>query len=146
MTTMTIGVDLHKRERQLCPLAEDGSVTERRIVTRRERFTAVLGTGPKARVLLEASTESERVARHLESLGHTVIVADPNDAPMYATRTRRVKTDKRDARALAELGTWRTLGGVSAVRQPFRACRRRLGSRGEGLPPQRTTPTVARAA
>jgi len=26
-----------------------------------------------------------------------VIVADPNFAPMYATRTRKVKTDRRDA-------------------------------------------------
>ena len=30
------------------------------------------------------------------------MVADPNYAPMYGTRTRRVKTDQRDARALAE--------------------------------------------
>jgi large conductance mechanosensitive channel len=29
--------------------------------------------------------------------GHEVIVADPNFAPMYATRTRKVKTDRRDA-------------------------------------------------
>jgi transposase len=31
-------------------------------------------------------------------LGHTVIVADPGFAAMYATRPKRVKTDKRDAR------------------------------------------------
>jgi len=60
----------------------------------------VLGNRPRARILLEASTESEWVARYLEALGHEVIVADPNYAPMYATRSRRVKTDKRDARAL----------------------------------------------
>ena len=53
---------------------------------------------------LRGSTESEWVARHLESLGHEVIVADPGFAPMYATRSRRVKTDKRDARALCEAG------------------------------------------
>jgi transposase len=52
--------------------------------------------------LLEASTDSEWVARCLEALGHEVIVADPNFAPMYATRSRKVKTDRRDARALAE--------------------------------------------
>ena len=39
----TIGLDLHKRESQLCIIGEDGSVGERRIVTSRERFTAVLG-------------------------------------------------------------------------------------------------------
>ena len=37
-------------------------------------------------------------ARHLESLGHAVVVANPSFAPMYATRSSRVKTDKRDAR------------------------------------------------
>src|SRR5687768_11534999 len=94
----TIGLDLHKRESQLCILGADGSVAERRIATSRERLTATLGGRAPARVLLEASTESEWVARHLESLGHTVIVADPTYAPMYATHSRRVKTDERDAR------------------------------------------------
>ena len=42
----TIGLDLHKRESQLCIVGEDGSVSERRIVTSRERFTAVLGNCP----------------------------------------------------------------------------------------------------
>lgn len=124
MTTMTIGVDLHKRESQLCFLAPDGTATERRIVTSHERFTAVFDQQPPARVLLEASTESEWVARHLESLGHTVIVADPNYAPMYATRTRRVKTDKRDARALADacrLGAYRPAHRLSDARRHVRA-------------------------
>lgn len=76
----TIGLDLHKRESQLCVLTEDGEIVERRIVTSRERFTAVLGGRPPARVLLESSTESEWVAGHLESLGHEVIVADPTFA------------------------------------------------------------------
>ena len=87
-----IGLDLHKRESQLSIKADDGSITDRRIATSRERFTAVFGARPPARILLEASTESEWVARHLESLGHEVIVADPNYAPMYANRSRRTKT------------------------------------------------------
>ena len=37
-----IGLDLHKRESQLCLRGEDGTISERRIVTTRERFTAVL--------------------------------------------------------------------------------------------------------
>ena len=120
----TIGLDLHKRESQLCILTEEGEVLERRIVTSRERFTAVLGARPRARILLEASTESEWVARHLESLGHEVIVADPNFAPMYATRSRRVKTDRRDARTLAEalrLGAYRAIHRASAAQRHVRA-------------------------
>ena len=106
----TIGIDLHKRESQLCIGHDDGTLDERRIATSRERLTAVLGGRPRARLLLEASTESEWVARHLETLGHEVIVADLNFAPMYATRSRRTKTDRRDARTLMEacrLGAYR---------------------------------------
>jgi hypothetical protein len=40
----TIGLDLHKRESQLCLLTDAVEIIERRIVTSRERFTAVLGT------------------------------------------------------------------------------------------------------
>src|SRR5262245_5804461 len=97
-----IGIDVHKRESQIYLLGEEGEVVEQRIRTEPERFAAVLGPGPRARVLMEASTDSEWVARCLETLGHEVIVADPNFAPMYATRSRKVKTDRRDARALAE--------------------------------------------
>ena len=120
----TIGLDLHKRESQLCILTSDGELIERRIATTRARFTEVLGTRPRARILLEASTESEWVARHLESLGHEVIVADPGFAPMYATRSRRVKTDKRDARALCEacrLGAYRAIHRVSDAQRHVRA-------------------------
>ena len=84
-----IGLDLHKRERQLSVKADDGTIPDRRIDTSRERFTAVFGERPRARILLKARTESEWVARHLKSLGRTVIVADPNDAPMSANRSRR---------------------------------------------------------
>ena len=119
-----IGIDLHKRESQLCILATDGTATDQRIVTSRERFTAVFGQRAPARILLEASTESEWVAVCLEALGHEVIVADPNYAPMYATRSRRVKTDKRDARTLAEalkLGAYRPAHRVSPARRHARA-------------------------
>lgn len=97
-----IGIDVHKRESQVCILTDEGKVIERRIRTEQARFAALLGGRPPARILLEASTESEWIARCLEALGHEVIVGDPNYAPMYAHRRRRVKTDRRDARTLAE--------------------------------------------
>ena len=54
-----IGLDLHKRERQLSIKADDGTITDRRIATSRERFSAVLDGRPPARILLEASTERQ---------------------------------------------------------------------------------------
>lgn len=119
-----IGVDLHKRESQLCIRTETGELRERRIMTGRAAFAAELGNRPRARVLLEASTESEWVARYLESLGHEVIVADPGFAPMYATRSRRVKTDKRDARTLCEAcerGTYRAIHRATDAQRHIRA-------------------------
>ncbi len=119
-----VGLDLHKRESQLAIKAPDGTITDRRIVTTRDRLSAVFGDRPHARILLEASTESEWVARHLESLGHEVIVADPNFAPMYATRSRRTKTDKRDARALmdaCETGAYRPAHRLADGRRHVRA-------------------------
>ena len=63
----TIGLDVHKRESQLCILTSDGELIECRIATTRERFIAVLGGRRRARTLLEASTESEWVARATSS-------------------------------------------------------------------------------
>jgi transposase len=119
-----IGVDLHKRESQLCMQSAEGLFTEQRIATGRAAFAAVFAGRPRARVLLEASTESEWVARYLEGLGHEVIVADPGFAPMYATRSKRVKTDKRDARALCEAcarGTYRAIHRASDAQRHVRA-------------------------
>ena len=120
------GIDVHKAQSQICILAEGGELIERRIQTERERFAAVLGNRGRARILIEASTESEWVAQCLEELGHEVVVADPNFMPMYATRSKRVKTDRRDARALAEacaLGAYRAAHRTSKVQQQVRAQR-----------------------
>ena len=121
-----LGIDVHKKESQICILAEGGELIEQRIRTEPARFAAVLGERPRARIVLEASTDSEWVARCLEGLGHEVIVADPNFAPLYATRTRKVKTDRRDARALADaclLGAYRPAHRLS---DPQRHVRGRL--------------------
>jgi transposase len=109
---------------QICALGEGGVPLERRIKSTRASFSEVFAGKPPARILVEASTESEWVAQHLESLGHEVIVADPNFAPMYATRDKRIKTDKRDARALCEacrLGAYRPAHRTSDGQRKIRA-------------------------
>ena len=150
-----VGIDLHKKESQICRLTETGEVIERRIRTDPQRFAEALGGRPRARILVEASTESEWVARCLEALGHEVVVADPNFAPMYATRTRKVKTDRRDARALQEaclLGAYRPAHRLSdaqlhvrgrlAVRDGLGADAHRVHRPDPGAP---APPRVARA-
>ena len=88
-----IGIEVHKRESRICILTAAGEIIERRIQSTWEKFTALFKARARARVLLEATTESEWVAHTIERLGHEVIVADPNYAPMYPERRRRVKTD-----------------------------------------------------
>jgi transposase len=95
-------IDLHKKESQVRIITETGELIDQRIPTTRDRLTALFWGRSSARILIEASTESEWVAQHLESLGHEVIVADPNFGLMYGHRSRRVKTDRRDVAALAE--------------------------------------------
>ena len=53
-----MGLDLDKRESQLAIKAEDGTIAERRIVTSRERFTAVLGGRPRDRCLRDERLSS----------------------------------------------------------------------------------------
>lgn len=121
----SVGLDIHKVNTQVCILAVDGTVErEVRIATDRKHLAKLLGSRAPMRMLLEASTESEWVARFLETLGHEVIVADPNYAPMYPHRVRRVKTDRRDARALAEAcrsGTFRRAHRASEASRRTRA-------------------------
>lgn len=120
-------IDLHKRRSQIRIVSVAGEVVlERRVDTTHEQFAAVFGKRPGLRVLIESSTESEWVAQLLEGWGHAVLVADPNYAAMYGARSRRVKTDKRDAAALAEAcrtGVYRLAHRASA---DSRALRRTL--------------------
>lgn len=93
----TIGIDLHKRESQLGTITPAGELLEARIATSHERFTQALGRRPPARILLEASTEREWVARHLEGLGHTVIAYREIHRVSDARRHLRAQLAVRDA-------------------------------------------------
>src|ERR1700682_2241604 len=90
------------------------------------------------KVLLESSTESEWAARALEELGHEVIVADPNFAPMYATRNKM--GEDRQARC-RRLGAGLPAGRSSASAPSERCAAARadaaLGEAVDGGIPQR---------
>ena len=133
-----IGMDVHKQETQVCIEDADGRVVlEQRIRTTRERLTVLGGGRPRARILLEAATESEWVAQHRETRGHEVIVAAPNYAAMYATRSRRVKPDRRDAPTLADacrLGAYHPAHRTSAAQHAGAAPRHGTGMPRLNLP------------
>jgi transposase len=120
-------IDLHKKESQVRIVTEGGDIVDRRIPTTRHHFSTLFWGRAPTPILVEASTESEWVAQHLESLGHEVIVADPNYAPMYGQRSRRIKTDRRDVAAL-------TGPHVRAVLQRARLLHSNLPVRGDSSP------------
>jgi transposase len=121
-----VGIDVQKKPSQICPFTAAGEMLHQRIATQRERCAAVCTTRPQVRLLIEASTASAWVAQCLAALGHEVIVADPHDAPLDAQRRRRVKTDRRDAEALAQacrLGAYRPAHRTSERQRQVRAVR-----------------------
>lgn len=104
----TIGLELHKRESQLCILARWHG---RRAAHRHEPGALHHGARRSAaRARAPRGEHRERMGgRHLERLGHIVLMADPNFAPMYATPTRRVKrTSATHARLLKRARSGRT--------------------------------------
>lgn len=117
-------IDLHTRTSHIRITDGEGRVLrEQRVLTERERLVRAFGEHGPMRILLETGTESEWVAQALEAAGHTVVVADPNYAPMYADLQRKVKTDRRDAAALCEAnrrGWYRPAHRTSAAQRELR--------------------------
>jgi transposase len=74
-----IGFDLGKVSSQICFITSDDELLEHRIKTDREQLARLLGGRPPARILSEAGTQSEWVARYLEQLRHEVVVAEWRD-------------------------------------------------------------------
>ena len=80
-----VGIDLHKVNCQMCAYDDVmGEIQEKRIPTSVASLQDSFKGWPPCRILIEAATESEWVARALERMRHFVVVADPNFAPMYA--------------------------------------------------------------
>jgi transposase len=122
-------IDLHKKSSRVCLVGTGGGYEEFDVATERDALAGVFGKRARCKLLIESSTESEWVARLLEELGHEVIVGDPNFQLMYASRSKRIKTDRRDGRALCDacrLGNYRAAHRTSG---PWRAVRQELSVR-----------------
>ena len=73
-----IGIDVHKKESQICILAEGGELIEQRVCTEPERFTAVLGERWKASGLSSSAI--------LGALGDRQNPADGSNDVVYVER------------------------------------------------------------
>jgi transposase len=100
--SLTVGIDLGDRSSRYCILNEDGDVVEARAVaTTRKDLTRVFGALRRSRLALEVGTHSPWVSRHLQVLGHEVIVANPRRTRLIAESDN--KHDRVDAETLARL-------------------------------------------
>ena len=62
-----VGMDLGKQESPIAIITEDSELIEKRMRTERERVRVFFAYLPQARILMEASTISERVAKLSEA-------------------------------------------------------------------------------
>ena len=134
-----VGLDVHKRVVQAVVLSDDDGH-----VIHRERFPcdrkellrfAKQRLGPKARVVLEATTNTWSIVDLIRPLAGEVVVSNPMRTSAIAEA--KVKTDKVDALILAQL---LRADFLPRVWQPDDAtqARRRLTSRRAGLVSDRT--------
>ena len=108
-----LGLDVGDRTTHLCGVDQAREVVERlRFPTSPEGVRKVFGDRSRARIVLEAGSQSAWMSELLRSLGHEVVVADARRVAAI-TRSGR-KTDRRDAEVLARLlqGMPELLGSV----------------------------------
>ncbi len=99
---LTIGLDLGDRTSRYCILDEAGEVvSEDQLPTSKTGFRSLFEKMPASRVALEVGTHSPWVSRHIASMGHEVIVANPHKVKLITQSVR--KNDRIDARQLARL-------------------------------------------
>jgi transposase len=132
------GLDVHKRVVEACVLDSTGQIV------RRERFEltpvnlvrfAQTHLGPKAQVVVEATTNTWAVVRILKPHVGQVIVSNPLTTKAIAQA--KVKTDKVDALVLAQLLRCDFLPRVWEPDEPTQELRR-LTNRRAGLVADRT--------
>ncbi len=98
MKHTTIAVDLAKSIFEISVSDRPGHVASSHRVSR-GRFLRFFAQRPAATVVLEACGSAHYWARHLEKLGHQVVLLPPYDVRPYV---RRNKTDRADAKGLLE--------------------------------------------
>lgn len=100
-----VGIDLHKRYMQVAVLDGDGNLTEETRInndTNHHSLRMFLARlEPDSRIVLESSSVWYGVYSYIEGAGFEAVLSNPLKTKAIAYG--KVKTDRRDARVLAEL-------------------------------------------
>jgi len=94
------GIDVHNGASQICVIAEGGELIEQRVRTEPARLAEALEDRVRARILIEASTESEYWKNGASSSTHakgssTMSVRRPSMRCRYGSRRRSSWTSSR---------------------------------------------------
>lgn len=95
-----IGIDLGASQSALCVVSNEGAVLLERTIKTGD-IERVLSKRPASRAAIESCAESRLVAIRVREQGHEVRVVPAIFVRSLGIGTRRIKTDKRDARNLA---------------------------------------------
>jgi transposase len=102
----TIGMDLGSRTTAFCIVAPDSKrISEGVLKTTKVEMMEFFNDQPPSRVVVEASGPSRWIAELAAECGHEVVVANPREFRLISGSHR--KTDRNDARILAEFGQFR---------------------------------------
>lgn len=97
-----VAIDLGGRESQVCRRSSDGAIVEE-CRCRTTALRSLLERIPTSRIILETCAEAFGVADIALAIGHEVRVVPATLAPQLGVGARKLKTDRRDARALSEV-------------------------------------------
>jgi transposase len=100
--TLTIGIDVGDRDSHACVVDASRRVLEEFCFPTDRGGLARKLDRPSCQVILEVGPHSRWMQKSLERLGHTVRVVDARKIQLISKSNH--KTDKRDARTLAQLG------------------------------------------
>ncbi len=102
----TIGMDLGVRSTSFCAVDQVGTMLDEGVLkTTKEEMGSFLKKEPTSRVVIEASGPSRWLAALAAEHGHEVVVANPREFKLISHSHR--KTDRNDARVLADFGQFR---------------------------------------
>lgn len=97
-----VAIDVGGRESQICRRSADATILEERRWATNSLRDYLSRLAP-SRIILETCAEGFKLADLARELGHEVKVVPATLAPQLGVGARRLKTDKRDARALSEV-------------------------------------------
>lgn len=123
-----VAIDLGGRKSRICVLASNGKPVSEATVATRE-LGVLLSAMPASRVVMETCAESRGVARWAKNAGHDVRVIHAAAARTLGIGARGIKTDTRDARALATASCRVDLAGVHIRSEQARERQVALGMR-----------------